>query len=231
MPTSKHLFLLAAGILLGLVAIAPNLQAKPNTDGVVQELVNRQPVGGVRITLDCKRAKRFHGSESVRIVETLSRPDGRFSFLPSDIQGCDYLVISQSKEGFRDAAHIPNSAIGVKFEISAAVPSYLYMVRESEVKQLQLDGLFIESNAVRVAPVGPMRESDYITVNVRFFESIRIASSPEEVRWVQERYCDRLSMLWSKIPQEEQQKHLGGRYGNVVKYPDVLSYCQRKPKL
>jgi hypothetical protein len=210
--------------------VAACVQADFNTQGVVQELVSRRPVGGVRITLDCRR-EHFFGSESVRIVETTSRPDGRFFFLPSDIRGCSYLRISQSKEGFRDAAKIPNSAIMIKFELSAAVPNYLYMVRESEVSELQLEGLFNQSNAVRVAPVGPMPEADYTAVNTRFFDSIRIASTPEEIRWVQERYCDRLSMLWSKIPVEEQRKHLGIRYANVVMYPDVLSYCQKTPGL
>ncbi|CAH0354816.1 hypothetical protein AQB9606_03956 [Aquabacterium sp. CECT 9606] len=71
-----------------------------------------------------------------------------------------------------------------------------------------------------------MPESDYTSVNVPFFTSIQIAKSPQEIKWVQRNYCQRLKQLWEAIPANEQAKHLSTNFGNVVKYPEVLAYCE-----
>ncbi|WP_348063368.1 carboxypeptidase-like regulatory domain-containing protein [Roseateles sp.] len=214
-------------MLLGLAA-AGGVWAFRDPEGEVRELVNRQPIEGAHIKIDCRKGRWLHGSDSVRVAEATSGADGRFSFARADVRGCGYLMVYISKPGFRDAARIEHSAIQVGFEtqITSSVPELLLMVRESEVKQLQFDGLLNESNAVRIAPPGPMPEADYNTVNVPFFESRRLATTPDEIRWVRGHYCARLISLWAALPAELQQKHLDNPMANVVRHPDVVDYCK-----
>jgi hypothetical protein len=212
--------------ILGLAA----LFFTGNTKGVVQELVNRQPVSDVRLTLDCRKPRPWHGTVSLRTVETVSGKDGSFSFQPADIKGCKYVFVTGSKEGFTDGGQLPAGvSISSGFELVDHVPRFVFMVRNSEIVQMQLDGRFRDSNAVRIAPVGPMPMNDYVTVNVPFYESTRVASTAAQIRWVQGHYCDRLLALWAKVPADEQQKFLDDRISNVVKHPEVLAYCERRP--
>jgi hypothetical protein len=218
----------APALLLGVLAFmgaAPVANAGPNAQGVVQHLLSRQPIAGARVQLECKKARFFHGSDTLRVVETSSGADGRFAFSAADLGGCSFVLVAPSKNGFRDAMLIPYSAVRPSFEVSAAVPQVLYMVKDSEVAQLQLDGLLQESRAAETSPMPQHPEADYSFVNARFFESLRVAATPAHAQWVRLAYCDRLRALWAKVPPPEQQRHLAGKFSNIVPFPEVAAYC------
>jgi hypothetical protein len=221
---------LALVVLATIAILAAALSAvsgRVNSQGLVSHLLTRQPIAGAKVKADCQRSNFFHGSKNLRQAATLSAADGRFAFDPADLDGCSYVLVSTEKAGYRDASLIPNSGIRVAFEVSASIPPSIYMVKESEVAKLQLEGLLLESKATFTTPaVSP--EVDYSFVNSRFYESVRVASMPKEIEWVKENYCGRLQVLWTRIPTAEQQRHLEGRFANIVKFPDVLTYCAGK---
>ncbi len=220
------------GAVLVVLATTLGVMVLRDPEGVVEELVNRQPIEGAHVKIDCRKGRWLHGSDSVRVIEATSGADGRYAFARSDVRDCGYMMVWVSRPGFRDASNIEHSAIrvGVETQITSSVPANLFMVRESEVKQLQLDGLLNESNAVRISPTGPMPEADYNAVNVPFFESRKLATTPEEIRWVQQHYCARLASLWGAMPAADQQKNLDTPMSNVVRHPAVIEYCQTAPR-
>lgn len=210
-----------------LVAKEVSLRMR-NTNGILQDMLTRQPIAGAELTLDCKRAKFFHGSETLRVVRTTTSEDGRFSYGIENIRDCHYLWIYPKKEGYQDA-YVPDSAVTVEFKIDNEVPAYLYMVRNSDIPQLRLNGLLNQSIGVRESPRGPMPLEDYMAVNTPFFRSVAIASTPEQIDWVQQRYCERLARLWAEVPESERKKVVEGKFADVVQYAEVDTYCQKRP--
>jgi hypothetical protein len=218
--------LVAALFILLLVSCINFLNI--NAHGTVLDLVSKKPIPGAKVRLDCRKFKFLHGSESIREVQTVADQGGVFSFNFRDTWDCGFIYVYPYKDSYTSTSSLYN-ADPVQFEITAVVPRYIWLVRESDVSRLRLEGFLNRSDSVRIAPIGPMPEVDYSTVNVPFFESIKIAKTTEEILWVKQHYCQRLKQLWEAIPGDAPNKDLSENRSDMVTYPDVVIYCKDKP--
>ncbi|MES3025337.1 MAG: hypothetical protein V4857_27495 [Pseudomonadota bacterium] len=185
--------------------------------GTLRDIVSQQPIAGADLTLDCRKLK-FHGSASVRQIHAVTSADGRYSFRFADTWDCAHVFVRPRKDGYKDA----DTVVTLEYVVGGVTPKDLWMVREVDIPRLQLEGLLNRSKSVRIGPEGRTPVEAYATVSVPFFESIRIASSPAEIKWVQDNYCSRLAKLWASIGGADQTKKFYNNYGS---HADVLVYC------
>lgn len=213
-----------------LVALAVTACAGPlsvrNTKGVVVEVGDSQPIEGVQVKLDCRKSSpTLHGTVTIRTVETVSGPDGRFEFTASDVRDCDYMVLSTTKKGFREVLAWTNNPYRGPYD---DIPERVGMVRETaEMRMKDLEGLWLPSEARE--RLGNSR-AEFYSENQRFFLSLQIAATHEEIRWVEQRHCPLLIELWARLSTEERKHFINvSAEESLVPSREVDSRCRQTP--
>ncbi|HEY5758451.1 MAG TPA: carboxypeptidase-like regulatory domain-containing protein [Steroidobacter sp.] len=217
--------LISVAAIVALYRIAQVNWSNLDASGVVRDYVTKRPIAGAKLTLDCKES-HWHGSSSIRTVETVSSQDGRYSFRFADSWDCDYVVVIPEKEGYKNplGLGLPNTVVA---PFGASVPKYSWLVANSDETRLRLEGWLANSRAVRLSPAGPMPLEDYMMVFRPFAESKLIATDPQDIAWVRTQYCERLTDLSSKTSPQDRERLANSAYGAAYEI-HVGPYC--KPK-
>jgi hypothetical protein len=215
-----------------LVALVVTACAGPfsfrNTKGMVVEAGDGQPIEGVQVKLDCRKpASSLHGTTTIREVQTISGPDGRFEFAASDVRDCDYMVLSTTKKGFREVLAWSNNPYRGAYDY---VPEKVSMLRETaDMRMKDLESLYGGSPS-EVRPGLGNAWQDYNLENQRFFLSIQIAATPEEIRWVEQRHCPLLMELWAQLGSQERKHFIDvSPEESLVPSREVDSRCRKAP--
>jgi len=191
--------------------------------GQVLDWRTKQPIAGATVRIDCYVTRRVHGSDLERSVQATSAADGAYHFASRANQGCSFIGVHPSREGYIDAMDAGLNI--VEMGMSAEIPKFVWMVAEGDRKQLRLEALLSNSNSQRVSPPGPMPLEDYTTVAIPFAESKQLATDAADISWLRTNYCGRLRALYAKVPPADRGK-LGRLASQVEPYESgVELFC------
>jgi len=212
-------------VLLAGHALGPRMQ--PGT-GVVLDTTTDQPVPDAEVTLDCQRGTGFHTTEQVRLARTRTDAAGQYRFERKDVAGCDFGFVHASKAGYEDAAHLAPRYAYTSYD---RIPAARYLTPTADTGMVRLISLDSGPRA-RIYPAGrlptaeemntPPNESavhEYARLFEAFYPSKWIARTEKDTQWVIERYCGRLSELYTQLSEADKASILG----HVVTFEDVHS--------
>ena len=215
------------GVALAIAVSAAVVVSKNSVDeygsGKIIDLMTKAGIAGVDVQLECIRNKFLEGTEVAKTMHATSAEDGRYVVASSWMKGCAYIGATVTKAGYENAGLLEHSGVPAAMGFNPAHAPDAWMVRHKDVHRLQLQRLFDDSSGVRKWPKGPLPLQDYILVNAPFFKSFRIASEPEDRRWLQEHYCDRLSHLWDALGVDDRAAL--AKYPDIVDHEQVLQFC------
>jgi hypothetical protein len=223
-------------IAIGLVAAGIVSSCSANADsGRALDWATNEPVAGARMTLDCSRYKLIglEGTTHLRTVTNVTDAEGRYSFWHLDLLGCSLVTFGGEKEGY--SGSLPGSAIE-----KPNIPTLVYMIKTSDRVLFDIQsitpagGIKVLKNSVWQ----PCPQCDYDDFFGAFFKAKRMATTPREIAFVHEHYCDRLAGLYAQFTDEYKASltkyaidfNYAGKSarGMMSDYPaEVVPYCAK----
>jgi len=201
------------------------------SEGKVLDSTTQQPIQDVTVTLECFKSQ-FHGSKKVRDVAVISDIDGAYRFTLWDVFGCDTGFVNPSKEGYQDSSSI---STGYSYTNYGRIPRVRYLTKDADVTMLKLKSITPPKNANVYRNGVRSYVSEYEVLYRNFIHAKTIAESEREIKFVLDRYCEKLATLYSHLDTED-KAHIANmlyskRWRGITTASDhnyereVLRYC------
>lgn len=202
--------------------------------GQVLDTATRQPVEGATVALECRR-QLLHGSIKIRDTTAISDKAGMYEFSLLNVAGCDFAYVRVHKAGYEDSSSIHT---GYAYTSYGRIPQFRYLTAQADVVMLRLTAITPARTGMTFRLDGsPAYASEYRTWYEAFFQAKEIAKTDREKRFVRERYCESLAMLYAAMSDKEKAEmanarvsyHWRGTYKNGKHdyAGEVLPYCAR----
>jgi hypothetical protein len=179
----------------------------PGLKGSVTQFGSDKPVSDSTIVLTC-HALTGYGEDK---KTTTSDDDGEFSFSRGELEKCNgEMTVEARKTGYQDVQLIGKGLEAIEFRLDGTKrETHLELIADSDVTQTKLDMWKERALGSPQPDWRPGAHASYNRIAKSLKESMKIATTAEEKRWVREQYCERITSLWAELEPQEQTYQFG----------------------
>lgn len=214
-------------VMLVMMASGCQVAGMSGTTGTVLETGTGNPVAGVAVILECRRAKFPEGSEKVRELQALTDREGHYTFRSQDLTGCSFAYVKAEKHGYASTARVD---LRYGHDDYSTIPETIVLTPVNDVTMQRLN--FLVSMAKATSSPTPWYH--YMFLFGSFAEAKRIAKEDLEIAYVATEFCPLLIDLYSTLPEQDRNSIHGQSVmsgGGVPAKIDhdgaVVPYCKR----
>ena len=236
MKRKKHSIIVTA--VLTLVGPSLFLTARAES-GRALDWATHEPIAGARMILECYRYPLFQPESMVhlRTVVQVTDADGRYTFSRLDKLGCAVITFGGERVGYS------GSDAGILVG-PLQIPALEYLIKTSDQVLFDLQHLVPSTGRMMMqkdSSFVPDPYGEYQDVYQSFYKAKRIATTPREVAFVHEHFCDRLMSLYPRLTDDQKSSlakddtpsfnyankfYRGGSYAGHAS--EVVPYCVRE---
>jgi len=232
----KHSIIAAAAVTL--VGLSLFLTARAES-GRALDWATHEPIADARMILECYRNPLFQleGTVHLRTVVQVTDADGRYTFSRLDSLGCAVITFGGKKVGYSGSD--AGTLVG-----PLQIPAVVYLIKTSDQVLFDLQHLVPSTGRMSMQKDGsfvPDPYGEYQDVYNSFYKAKRIATTPREVSFVHEHFCERLMSLYPRLSDDQKSSlakydtpgfsyagkyYRGGSYAGHAS--EVVPYCARE---